>query len=291
MERFSKITTCFLIAVALGFTVMSCKKDVEKVEVSPATITLEEGKTAQLNATVTPEKAEYTLAWSSSNPAVATVDNNGKITAIAEGTASIIAEAGGKKGTCVVTVKNVIPPIPDGGIVVTFGNNTWTAGGIQADSENNLVQILANQGGGLAYDNLPMIDIVVDNSVGAIDLTTSGYVEYYETTAISDGTYNYGDWWAIDDDGTYYGSNDPVVNITAFGNGKVSGNFTLTMFNAKEKYVDHNTNFATRDLTVTFQNVDLQTAKKFMNSFYKKPAKGNNLKSTAAVRQYTAAKR
>lgn len=55
-------------------------------------------------ATVNPENADnQTVTWSSSNEVVATVVD-GLVTAIAEGTAVITAEAGGKTATCTVTV-------------------------------------------------------------------------------------------------------------------------------------------------------------------------------------------
>ena len=44
------------------------------------------------------------MTWTSSNPAVATVDANGKVHAVAAGTATITAQAGDKTATCVVTV-------------------------------------------------------------------------------------------------------------------------------------------------------------------------------------------
>ena len=67
---------------------------------------LQVGKTLTLTATVTPDNAtDKAVAWTSSNDAVATVDANGVVTAKAEGTATIIATAGGKTATCTVTVK------------------------------------------------------------------------------------------------------------------------------------------------------------------------------------------
>lgn len=48
-----------------------------------------------------------TLTWSSSNPSVAQVDQNGKVTAVADGTARITVMAvGGVSATCLVTVKS-----------------------------------------------------------------------------------------------------------------------------------------------------------------------------------------
>ena len=58
-----------------------------------------------LTATVKPAEAtDPTVTWTSSNPAVATVDETGKVHAVAAGTATITAQAGDKTATCVVTV-------------------------------------------------------------------------------------------------------------------------------------------------------------------------------------------
>ena len=66
-----------------------------------------------LTATVKPDDAtDKTVTWTSSNPAVATVDANGKVHAVAAGTATITAQAGDKTATCVVTVKAA--PVWDG---------------------------------------------------------------------------------------------------------------------------------------------------------------------------------
>ena len=69
---------------------------VSEVYVSPATLTLDIGKTATLTASVSPSNAtSKTVTWSSSNESVATVAN-GKVTAVAVGEATITASAGGK---------------------------------------------------------------------------------------------------------------------------------------------------------------------------------------------------
>ena len=57
------------------------------------------------------------ITWSSSNESVATVDANGKVTAVAPGTANIIAKSGDKTATCVVTVSDL--QIPMTGIELT----------------------------------------------------------------------------------------------------------------------------------------------------------------------------
>ncbi len=80
---------------------------VQSVAVSPATVSLEPGKTASVGAVINPSNATNTaVTWSSSNTGIATVDGSGKITAVAVGKATITATTadGGKTSTCEVTV-------------------------------------------------------------------------------------------------------------------------------------------------------------------------------------------
>ena len=63
----------------------------------------EAASSVQLVATVNPEGAAA-ITWATSDAAVATVDENGVVTAVAAGTATITATANGVSATCVVTV-------------------------------------------------------------------------------------------------------------------------------------------------------------------------------------------
>ncbi len=86
---------------------------VTSVELSPSSVTLEVGESVAINAVITPSNATYTdLVWSSSAPMIASVDDCGRVTAVAAGIASITATSlEGKSGTCLVTVKgNSIQP-------------------------------------------------------------------------------------------------------------------------------------------------------------------------------------
>ncbi len=77
----------------------------ESVTLSQTTASLKVGETVSLTATVLPANAtDKTVTWSSSNPAVATVDANGKVTAVALGNATITAKCGSVSATCSVTV-------------------------------------------------------------------------------------------------------------------------------------------------------------------------------------------
>lgn len=81
-------------------------------EVESITLDSNEGKLTvgnshTIKATVAPEEvaAETTIEWLSSNEKVATVDENGKVTAIAAGEATITAAAGEKNATYKLTVQ------------------------------------------------------------------------------------------------------------------------------------------------------------------------------------------
>ena len=99
----------------------------------------------QLKATVAPDNVtDKTVTWTSDKPTVATVDETGKVTAVAAGTATITAQAGDKTATCVVTVtagetylkwddtqkKLVATLIPENATAVTnaAANVNWSAG-------------------------------------------------------------------------------------------------------------------------------------------------------------------
>ena len=78
---------------------------VNTVSLDKSTISLKEGETSTLQATVKPDNAtNRTVTWQSSNEGVATVTNAGQVKGIGTGTATITATAGGKTATCSVTV-------------------------------------------------------------------------------------------------------------------------------------------------------------------------------------------
>ena len=98
--------------------ISGCGKD-EKEEPAPTTIkatgvTLDrqtigmtEGETASLTATVAPANAsDKSVSWTSSAKEVATVDSEGKVTALkaGEATITVTTKDGGKTASCKVTV-------------------------------------------------------------------------------------------------------------------------------------------------------------------------------------------
>ena len=74
------------------------------LSVAPYAVRVQSGSTTQLNATVYPEGSE--VKWSSDSPDIATVDENGLVTGVKEGTATIYASANGLTAVATVTVVN-----------------------------------------------------------------------------------------------------------------------------------------------------------------------------------------
>ena len=97
------------------------------VTISAPTLTLEEGESKQLTATVSPDNAtNKNVSWSSSDEEIATV-SNGLVTGVKEGTAQITVTTadGNKTATCAVTVeaKAVEPAITKGFSIKAVDNN------------------------------------------------------------------------------------------------------------------------------------------------------------------------
>ena len=89
----------------LSFTVAVSGVPVTEVSLDLTELTLNIGESKKLTATVKPDDATYkAVTWTSADPAVASVDENGKVTALSAGTTVITARAGEKSATCTVTV-------------------------------------------------------------------------------------------------------------------------------------------------------------------------------------------
>ncbi|WP_186375393.1 immunoglobulin-like domain-containing protein [Paenibacillus xylanexedens] len=105
---------------------------VNGVSLDKTTLSIVEGQSGQLTATITPANAtKKAVKWSSSNPAVATVSATGRVTAVAPGTASITVTTvdGGISSSATVTVTPLVEPTAPGevtGTSVIAGNQKLT---------------------------------------------------------------------------------------------------------------------------------------------------------------------
>lgn len=95
-------------------TVKAKAVGVTEVTLDRTELTLTEGETETLTATVRPDNADNRkVTWSSDKTEVATVDGAGRVTAVKAGEAvvTVTTEDGGKTATCKVTVKAKAVPV------------------------------------------------------------------------------------------------------------------------------------------------------------------------------------
>lgn len=88
--------------------------NVSSVALDKATVNLKKGETVKLNATIAPADADNKeITYTSSNSAVAKVDNTGLVTAIASGEAviTVTTKDGSKTASCKVTVAKETEPL------------------------------------------------------------------------------------------------------------------------------------------------------------------------------------
>ena len=107
-------------------TVVAAPIEVTGVTLNKETTSIKEGETEKLIATIAPDNAtDQTVTWESSDNTIATVADNGTVTAVAKGEATITVTTtdGGETATCEVTVTKE-------------ETITWAAGNLVADGAN-----------------------------------------------------------------------------------------------------------------------------------------------------------
>ena len=118
--------------VSCKVTVKAKAVNVTDVSLDRTELTLAEGETETLTATVRPDNADNRkVTWSSDKTEVATVDGAGKVTAVKAGEAvvTVMTEDGGKTASCKVTVKAKVVPVTGVDVKpwsVTIGANGTT---------------------------------------------------------------------------------------------------------------------------------------------------------------------
>ena len=189
-------------ATITAMTMDGCFFDTCEVEVriSPKEFKLDKemlmlniGDGYKLNVIVEPENASYQeFAWSTTDENVVMVDENGYITAIGEGTATVSVSYGywGMTASCEVTVTDVIP---DDAPVIKVSNEIATAG-----NEVNVTVSLKNNPGFvtmklmLDYDRdaLTLVNVedlgVLGDNVHSDDYTNDAYVLYWDNGAAAE---------------------------------------------------------------------------------------------------------
>jgi hypothetical protein len=190
------------------------------VVVSPALDTIPVGQTAQFTASVTDlhgnPLAPVAVSWSSSDPAVATVDVNGLASGVSIGTATITATAGSVSGSATLVVKTPNhPPVAANDTFQAIGNVTvpvQAPGVLAGDTDPDADPLSAvagtfptaqggsitiNADGSFSYLSAPgftgtdsapyVVTDGIDADTGQVVLTVASRVWYVKNTASAPG--------------------------------------------------------------------------------------------------------
>lgn len=155
--------------------VVTVVPDLESIELSDTSLKLKKNGTAQLTATANPDGASIDgIAFTSDAPDVATVDEEGNVTAIADGKATITASVGDVSAECVVTVDSTvsIPKTGSSGNSSSGSASSGTNGGSNDTSSSASAPAASSS---FEYGALPMDPATDGETWWNIDSSDSAY--------------------------------------------------------------------------------------------------------------------
>jgi hypothetical protein len=170
----SETITVTVTNLITGISIMDGLEDV-----SDEIITIAREDEKSLAASLSPYGATGTLIWSSENPSVATVDDDGKITGVAVGTAIITVSAINENMEAAVTATmrvNVVEPIPITNIAITNEGISVTSFNINIGDSLTLGYRLSptNATGRISWESSNSTAVTVDSATGTITALTAG---------------------------------------------------------------------------------------------------------------------
>ena len=195
-----------VITATAGEQAASCIVKVEKVELESISLnytemTLNPGETEILEVSFNPGNAtDKSVLWKTSDYNIVRVDDNGKITAVAMGTAEITAIAGNCRATCTVKVNN--------NDYLTLTNTSRNEGTVTIRANGNFVPVIS-----IKYSTdkgRSWTELTGFNNTRTITLPAGGSVRLWAENA----TYSHQDpskkynWWSISADVPYNLSGD-----------------------------------------------------------------------------------
>lgn len=162
----------------------------ESVTLDKTELNLQPDNTETLHATINPSDAEVqnTISWESSAPGVATVGDNGLVTAVANGTATITATtANGKTATCTVKVTPAATAVtientPEENKITYGASHTFSATLTPNTATDTVVWSIENGQDCVALD---------ESTPGKVTATKVGTVRIKATAGNASNTYDF----------------------------------------------------------------------------------------------------
>ncbi len=115
LARRMSLAGALLALASCGGGETAAPKVVATVEVTPLTLNLAPGQSSSLSATSRDAAGEIiagrTVTWTSSNVSIATVSSGGVVTAVGDGTASMVASVDGRTGSASILVRTLVAAV------------------------------------------------------------------------------------------------------------------------------------------------------------------------------------
>lgn len=186
MKKLIITIMAIVCALCCAFALVACGEDevvaVEDISLNKTEITLNVGASETLQATVTPKNAtNKKVTWASANTDYVRV-TNGKVIAIAVGSATVTAAIGEKSATCVV---NVIP--------ARMSAEEWAACVDALDKATNFTETQENRTSGeltrtVLRDGTKYFEEELDGKTDIYEKTGTTYTHYYKENASASWT-------------------------------------------------------------------------------------------------------
>ncbi len=217
-------------------------KPVESIILISHAATITVGDKLSLTAAVLPEDATNPeVTWSSDKTSVAVVDQTGRVTAVAPGSATITATADGVSDTCEVTVQPATYDIAVTANIAGYGSTT--GGGTYTNGASVTLTATPNAGyrfgrwsdssGQLSTDARYSFTANADRNITAefaligvptLSAASAGYTSVQLSWTAVDGAAGYQVWRSTAAGGTY--TNLRTVSGTSYGDGGLTPNTT-----------------------------------------------------------------
>ena len=154
--------------------------EIESVTVSPESADLEVGQQKILTATVAPAKASQEVKWSVQQTSeVVSVDEDGKVTALAEGEATVVATSDAdstKSGLCAITVTAATKTLDSIAIIGELTKSTYTEG---EDYSAEGLKVMAHYDKGEDVDVTTLATITPSKEKAALNDTSVTFTATY----------------------------------------------------------------------------------------------------------------